>query len=829
MRKRTDFKGYADLEDLALDLIWSWNHSGDILWEKLDANLWHSTLNPWVVLQTVSKDQLEKTLADPSFGKLLKEMKAKKKQREKDATWFRETCTEKCPATSIAYFSMEFMLSEALPIYSGGLGNVAGDQLKSASDLGVPVIGIGLLYQQGYFRQMITKDGAQQAFYPFNDPGQLPITPLRTKNGEWIRIEIALPGWSVWLRAWEVKVGRVKLYLLDTNDPANFPAHRGITSELYGGDKEMRLKQEIVLGIGGARLLHGLGIRAEVFHLNEGHAAFSILERSYIYMKDNGVDFETALQITRAGNHFTTHTAVPAGFDLFDPFLIELYFADYAKDKLGIPIQQLLALGRSNPSDPHEPFNMAFLAMHGSGSVNAVSQLHAKVSQNIFTPLFPRWPKEEIPIGYITNGIHVPSWDAKEFDQLWTSACGKNRWMWETESLEKEVKKLSTEQIWEARNACRNHLIEYIKKIIVLIGKVRGYPPEEVKRVQNVLNPHAFTMGFGRRFATYKRTNLLLHDKERLLRILNNPKYPAQLVFAGKAHPEDYPGQAMIQEWMQFIRRPDVRGHIVFLPDYDMFVTERLVQGVDLWINTPRRPWEACGTSGMKVLANGVLNVSELDGWWAEAYSPKVGWAIGDGKEHGDDPAWDAKDANQLYDLLEHEIIPQFYARNAQGVPVDWMNKVKESIASLTPRFSSNRTVRDYVEKYYIPAAARYEKRAARKGELGKKQVAWLHEEDSLFQKLRFGEIKHDTQGNMHNFQIQLFLGDVDPSKIQLQLFAEGVKQDLKRTQELPGKMFLYQGTVPSSVPADFYTPRVIPVNPDLSLPLEANYLLWQR
>ncbi len=829
MRRRSEFKGYSDLEDLAMDLIWSWNHSGDILWEKLDTTLWHDTHNPWVVLQTVSKDQLEKNLADPSFCKLLKEMKEKKKQKEKDATWFKQACKDKCPVTSIAYFSMEFMLSEALPIYSGGLGNVAGDQLKSASDLGIPVIGIGLLYQQGYFRQMITKDGAQQAFYPFNDPGQLPITPLRTKNGEWLRIELALPGWSVWLRAWEVKVGRVKLYLLDTNDPANFPAHRGITSELYGGDKELRLKQELVLGIGGARLLQALGIQTEVFHLNEGHAAFSILERAHLYMKENGVDFETALQITRAGNHFTTHTAVQAGFDQFEPFLIDLYLTDYTKDKLGISMQQLMALGRANPSDPHEPFNMAFLAMRGCGSVNAVSQLHAKVSQNIFTPLFPRWPKEEIPIGYITNGIHVPSWDSKEFDQLWTTACGKNRWMWETESLEKEIKSLSTVQIWEARNSCRNNLIEYIKEIIVLIGKVRGYPPEEVKRVQNVLNPHAFTMGFARRFATYKRTNILLHDRERLLRILSNPKYPAQLVFAGKAHPRDYPGQAMIQEWIQFIRRPDVRGHIVFLPDYDMHVTEHIVQGVDLWINTPRRPWEACGTSGMKVLANGVLNVSELDGWWAEAYNPKVGWAIGDGKEHGDDPAWDAKDANQLYDLLEHEIIPQFYARDAQGIPVDWMNKVKESIASLTPRFSSNRAVREYVEKYYIPAAAKYEKRAARKGELGKKQVAWLHDEDSLFNKLRFGEIRHDTQGNMHNFQIQLYLGDVDPNKIQLQLFAEGVKQELKRTQELPGKMFLYQGSVPSSVPAEFYTPRVLPFNPDLSLPLEANYLLWQR
>ena len=425
----TEVEGFDSLAELALDMRSSWNHAGDEVWRLLDPELWELTQNPWVVLQTVSRDKLERELADPSFRENISALLRAKRHATETQAWFQQHHPQ-APLTCAAYFSMEFMLSEALPIYSGGLGNVAGDQLKAASDLGVPVVGVGLLYQQGYFRQVIDNDGAQQALFPYNDPGQLPITPLRQPNGEWLRLEIALPGYSVWLRAWQVQVGRVKLYLLDSNDAANVPARRGITSELYGGGPELRLTQELLLGIGGWRLLVALGIQPEVCHLNDGHAAFAVLERARSFMQDTSQPFEVALAATRAGNLFTTHTAVAAGFDRFAPDLIEQYLRRYAEEKLGITLHDLLALGRQNPDDSSEPFNMAYLAIRGSGAVNGVSRLHGEVSRRLFEPLFPRWPADEVPVGHVTNGVHVPSWDSAAADDLWTEACGKETAGW---------------------------------------------------------------------------------------------------------------------------------------------------------------------------------------------------------------------------------------------------------------------------------------------------------------------------------------------------------------------------------------------------------------
>ena len=424
----TEVEGFDSLAELALDIRWSWNHCADEVWRRLDPALWELTQNPWVVLQTVSPNHLERTLGDPAFRKNVNELLRAKHQAAETPAWFQQHHPQ-APLSCVAYFSLEFMLSEALPIYSGGLGNVAGDQLKAASDLGVPVVGVGLLYQQGYFRQVIDKDGAQQALYPYNDPGQLPITPLRHPNGEWLRLEIALPGHSVWLRSWQVQVGRVKLYLLDSNDAANFPAHRGITSELYGGGPELRLKQELLLGIGGWRLLSALGIRPEVCHLNEGHAAFVVLERARSFMEETGQPFEVALAATRPGNLFTTHTAVAAGFDRFAPALIEQYLRGYAETKLGITLRDLLALGRQDPDDSSESFTTAYLAIRGSGAVNGVSRLHGKVSRHLFENLFPHWSTDEVPIGHVTNGVHMPTWDSEAADALWTEACGKDRWL----------------------------------------------------------------------------------------------------------------------------------------------------------------------------------------------------------------------------------------------------------------------------------------------------------------------------------------------------------------------------------------------------------------
>jgi len=830
----TDIEGVDSLAELALDMRWSWNHATDEVWVQLDSALWEFTQNPWVVLQTVSRDKLQRVLAEPAFRKRADDLVHVKRHAAETSAWFQQNHPQS-PLTRVAYFSMEFMLSEALPIYSGGLGNVAGDQLKAASDLGVPVVGVGLLYQQGYFRQVIDKDGAQQALFPYNDPGQLPITPLREPNGEWLRLEIALPGYSVWLRAWQVQVGRVRLYLLDSNDAANFPAHRGITSELYGGGPELRLNQEMVLGIGGWRLLDALGLKPEVCHLNEGHAAFAVLERARSFMEETGQPFEVALSATRPGNLFTTHTPVAAGFDRFSPALIEQYLGGYAM-KLGISLHDLLALGRANPNDSSEPFNMAYLAVRGSGSVNGVSRLHEKVSRHIFASLFPRWPVDEVPIGHVTNGVHMPSWDSAESDDLWTEACGKDRWLGTTEALEQDIRRTSDAALWQLRAVATRSLVEYARERLSRQLAVSGAPPDAIDGAKHLFDPNALTLGFARRFATYKRPNLLLHDPERLLRLLTNTERPVQLILAGKAHPADHEGQALIQEWTHFIRRPEARPHVIFLSDYDMHLTGHLVQGVDVWINTPRRPWEASGTSGMKVLVNGGINLSELDGWWAEAYAPEIGWALGDGREHGDDPAWDAVEADALYDLLEREVVPEFYARDKEGIPVAWVARMRESMARLTPQFSANRTVREYTEQHYIPAAAAYRRRVADKGAMGVQLVDWRRALEQHWPNLRFGEMKAAIDGGNHVFEVRVYLHDLDPKMVRVELYADGinggdpVREEMMPKQEpADANGCIYSAQVPTTRPATDYTARVIPRCDGVVIPLEAAQILWQR
>ncbi len=729
------------------------------------------------------------------------------------------------------------MLSEALPIYSGGLGNVAGDQLKSASDLGVPVVGVGLLYQQGYFRQVIDKNGKQQALYPYNDPGQLPITPLRQDNGEWLRLKIALPGYSLWLRAWQVQVGRVKLYLLDSNDAANFPAHRGITSELYGGGPELRLKQELLLGIGGWRLLDALGLQPEVCHLNEGHAAFAVLERACSFMQKTAQPFDVALAATRAGNLFTTHTAVAAGFDRFSPALIEQYLGGYAEQQLGLSLHELLSLGRQNPDAATEPFNMAYLAVRGSGAVNGVSCLHGDVSRHLFAPLFPHWPVNEVPVGHVTNGVHMPSWDSAEADDLWTSACGKERWLGTIENLEHDIRCVSDDKLWTFRIAASKTLIGYARDRLSRQLAASGATSEEVAKAKQLFDPNVLTLGFARRFASYKRPNLLLHDPERLLRLLTSSQYPVQLIIAGKAHPADQAGQDLIHEWITFIRRPEVRPHVIFLSDYDMLLTEQLVQGVDVWINTPRRPWEACGTSGMKVLINGGLNLSELDGWWAEAYKPELGWALGDGLEHDNDPAWDATEAEALYRSLEQEVVPEFYARNNQGVPTAWVTRMRESMARLTPQFSANRTVREYTERYYLPAAVNYNSRAAGQGTTAAAVSHWQQGLERNWANIRFAEMTITTTDECHLFEIQVYLNGINADEVQVELYADGsnrgeqIRLAMSRLRQLVGAEngYAYKAQVPASRPSGDYTVRIIPHFHGATIPLEARQILWQR
>jgi starch phosphorylase len=824
------------LRRLALDLRWSWNHAADELWSRIDPELWSRTHNPWVVLQTVSHPRLSSLLSDAGFRAQIEQLDTAAREATEAPAWFQQT-HRSAPLTRVAYFSMEFMLSEALPIYAGGLGNVAGDQLKAASDLGVPVIGVGLLYQQGYFRQVIAPDGSQAALFPYNDPGQLPILPLRRPDGQLLRLELVMPGYSLWLRAWQVRVGRLQLYLLDSNDIANYPAYRGITSELYGGGSDLRLQQELVLGLGGWRLLEELGIEPEVCHLNEGHAAFLVLDRARAFMRSSGQPFEVALTVTRAGNVFTTHTAVPAGFDRFAPELIEHYFTHYAQEQLQISVPQLLALGREQPQQDSEPFNMAYLALRGSAVVNGVSRLHGEVSRRIFAPLFPRWPTAEVPIAYVTNGVHTPSWDSPAADELWTTACGKQRWTGALESVGSHLSTIEDARIWQCRSRSRLALVEYARQQLSRQLEASGGGAEEVEAARHLFNGEALTLGFARRFATYKRPNLLLTDPERLVRLLTDLERPVQLILAGKAHPADEAGQAMVREWVEFVRRHDVRPHAIFLADYDMLLTEQLVQGVDVWINTPRRPWEACGTSGMKVLVNCGLNLSELDGWWAEAYRPEVGWALGDGREHDSDPDWDRHEAEQLLELLEQQIVPQFYQRDAQGIPRAWVARIRESMATLTPAYSANRSVREYVEQAYLPAAANHRARAERNGELGAEIVQWRAALDYNWPALRFGAVSVQTQGDAHQIRLELHLGALRSSAVVVELYAEAsargpaVRAPMQclAAPERVGGDHLYQASVPASRPASDYTPRVIPVHAAAQVPLEAAHILWQR
>jgi len=625
--------------------------------------------------------------------------------------------------------------------------------------------------------------------------------------------------------------------LLDTNDAANYPPYRGITSELYGNEPDLRLMQELVLGIGGWRLLAELGIAPQVCHLNEGHAALAALERARGFMQASGLPFAAALAVTRAGNLFTTHTAVAAGFDHYSPALVEHCLGGYAENQLGISFQELLALGRQNPQDSSENFNMAYLAIRGCGAVNGVSRLHAEVSRQLFAPIFQHWPVDEVPVVHVTNGVHMPTWDSAEADDLWTEVGGKERWLGTMENLEECICAISDDRLWKFRCAARKSLLEYTRERLSHQLAASGSASGAVMEAKHLLDENILTLGFARRFASYKRPDLLLHDPERLLRLLNNTERPMQLIIAGKAHPADKAGLEMIRRWIQFIRRPEARTRVIFLSDYDMHLGEHMVQGVDVWLNTPRRPWEACGTSGMKVLVNGGINLSELDGWWAEAYTPEVGWALGDGKEHGDDAEWDAIEAEALYNLLEREVAPAFYSRDAEGIPPAWISRMRASMAQLTPVFSSNRAVRVYTEQFYLAAASAYLARAENNGAAGLMQSNWRQALEQKWPMLRFAEIKIRTDTEQHVFEVQVYLDGLDPDFVRVELYAFGINSgapefyEMTLLRQLVGATggFVYGVSVPVNRAAADYTARVIPYFKGVAVPLEANKILWQR
>ena len=820
---------------LALDMRWSWNHAADNLWKEIDPELWHATANPLFILESVNQSRLDILAQDRNFLKELELQLAKRETALRQPAWFQQNY-EPDVVGGIAYFSMEFGLSEALPIYSGGLGILAGDYLKTASDLGVPIFGIGLLYQQGYFHQALDAHGDQLEFFPFNDPTMLPVIPLRDRDGGLLTVTVPMPGRELILRAWEVQVGRVRLYLLDSNEPRNLPEDRGITGKLYEGAQEIRLQQEIALGIGGWRLLEKLGIECEICHLNEGHAAFVVLERAFSFMKKSGQSFQAALHCTRPGNIFTTHTPVRAGFDTYPADILDQYITTYAH-QIGVDPEILTKLGRAESDNPFEPFNTAYLAFRGSGSVNGVSRLHGEVSRHIFQPLVPQWPENEVPVGSVTNGIHVPSWDCAHADKLWTDSCGKDRWLTDLKTIEEKINQVDDESFWQLRCKSRKDLVEFVRRRVAQQEAAHGVDKVTITDRARLFDSDTLTIGFARRFTDYKRPNLLLYDQHRLFQILTNQQHPVQLIIAGKSHPQDRAGKLMVRRWIEFLNRPEVREHAIFIQNYDLTVAAKLVQGVDLWINTPRRPWEACGTSGMKVLVNGGLNLSEMDGWWAEAFDAEVGWSLGNGREQGADPGRDAKDAAELYRVLEEEVVPTFYSRNQEGIPVEWVSRIRASMTRLTPFFSSNRMVREYFEQYYLPATVRYRHRVSDNCAVGGRIESWRRELEQHWHKLRFGNLDRENINDGCTFHVQVYLDDLDPENLQVELYAEPLDTDtperypMQRGKKLAGtgNGYLYSVTVKTERSTTDYTPRIIPYHPEALIPLEDNHILWQR
>ncbi len=692
------------LSRLAYNLWWSWNPEARRLYRAIDPELWEYVYhNPVKFLRRVDPGRLERAASDERYlARYHEVMSAFDAYMKPDTTWFERTYPH-LKGHTIAYFSAEFGLHESLPIYSGGLGILSGDHCKAASDLGLPFVGVGFLYPQGYFRQNINVWGDQEAIYEKLNFFDVPARPATDSSGEQIVIQVDLPGRQVYATVWQIQVGRVKLFLLDTNVHPNAPEDRTLAARLYGGDQEMRISQEIVLGIGGVRALRALGLRPTVWHMNEGHSAFMVLEQVRQLVQDEGLTFDEARDIVTACNVFTTHTPVPAGHDAFPLNLVERYFSNYWP-QMGLNRDSFMALGYQQAGWDAR-FSMTVLAFKLSGRYNGVSELHGRVSRKMWNELWPDRPVDEVPISHITNGVHTRTWLAPEIARLFDTYLGDG---WE-ERLDdpatwEAVEDIPDAELWRVHCQRKQMMINHLRKRLRSQRERILASVEEIAEAESVLDLDALTIGFARRFATYKRATLIFRDMDRIQRILNAEGRPVQIIFAGKAHPADEPGKALIKHIIELSKHPGFKGRVVFIEDYDINVARYLVRGVDLWLNNPRRPLEASGTSGQKAALNAVPNFSVLDGWWPEAYDGTNGWAIGDGREYTNPEEQDAVDAESLYRTLENEIVPLFYDRDADGIPHGWLRVAKASVRTCAPRFSMQRMVKEYVERMYVPA-----------------------------------------------------------------------------------------------------------------------------
>ncbi len=775
------------MQELANNILWAWEPPIRALFRRLDPAMWkESGNNPVVMLGRISQVTLEKMAADPRY-----------------IAQYQLACQRfdshmKYPATTvdgkvIAYFSAEYGLTECLPVYSGGLGVLSGDHMKSASDLDLPLVGVGLLYQLGYFRQHLNADGWQQERYLENDFYSLPVQPALDDDGKQRSVQITLPTGPVTIQLWTLAVGRIKMIFLDTNTPDNLRSEdRGVTSQLYGGDNDMRVRQEIVLGIGGMRALEAMNYKPTVFHMNEGHSAFLALERIRLFIERQGLRFEEALEATRVNNVFTTHTPVPAGIDLFDPGLMFHYFNDFCQSAK-IDFDSFMALGRRNAKDTSEPLSMAILALNTSAYRNAVSKLHGEVSQEMWNGLWPTLPVSETPITWVTNGVHAPSWINGDLADLYDQYLEPDwRTRWNDAGMWKLVRDIPDEELLEMHRRRKRRLISFVRERQTAAAARRKAAAAEVRYSAEVLDPHALTIGFARRFATYKRATLLFRDVDRLRKILCNPERPrVQIVIAGKAHPKDTPGKTFIREIAQLARDPQLWKHIVFVEDYDMKVARELVQGVDLWLNTPRRGEEACGTSGMKAAMNGVLNLSVLDGWFDEAYELSGGWAIGDREPYSEDQ--DAIHATNIYYLIENEIVPLYYAQSEGGLSSDWARRMKESIRNLTPQFDARRMVDDYARKLYNPSHANWMWMEGGNFEEARSRARWNDRVREVWPLVRFVEMGQAPSGPVMSgkpipVHAALFLAGLKPEDVRVECLIGAISAggSLERTQVVP-------------------------------------------
>ena len=827
------------LEEIARNLWLSWNFDAVQLFIRLDYDSWlKSQQSPVRTLGMVSQERLAQAAQDDSYLAALGEVYSRFQKYKKGETWYRGSRKD-----VVAYFSMEYGMDVSLPIYSGGLGILSGDHMKTSSDMGLPLVGVGLLYRQGYFTQVLNADGFQQESYPENDWYNMPVERKTGRDGAPIKISVDMAGSQATAQIWEVKVGRSSLFLLDTNIEENAPDIRNITASLYGGDKETRMRQEILLGIGGIRALRALGINPAAAHMNEGHAAFLGLERIREIMIEKGFTFYEALEAVWPTNIFTTHTPVPAGNERFEISLLEKYFKSWP-GILGISWKDFLALGRECPNDDHETFCMTVLALKLAAYANGVARLHGVVSRNMWKGLWPGLPLDEVPIGHVTNGVHPKTWVSSPMADLLDRYFGPK---FEDEPTDLPVwnrmDRISDEELWRTHERRRERLVAFARDRIRLHLKRTGAVERRLQQAEDALSPYVLTLAFARRFATYKRGNLLLRDPERLLRLLKDSERPIQLIFAGKAHPMDMPGKELIREIIHFAEKNDVTSRIVFLENYDIAVARYLTSGADVWLNTPRRPMEASGTSGMKAAMNGVLNCSILDGWWDEAYSPELGWAIGQGEQYEDDQLQDDIEGKALYDLLERDIIPLFYQRGRDNLPREWIKRMKTCMREIGQSMSSHRMLMDYSNMFYFPALKNYRRIIKDDYAESKALAAYMTRLKSAWNGIHITGIESNARpvmqrGDSLTVSAHIELAGLSPNEVRVELYHGAVSNqsqdidDARRTEmravKQEGNLWLYQVRIEcAQTGCQGHTVRILPQHSALVHPYRNGLIKW--